>query len=62
MIYKEQTSTNPGWKMTTFLLNPYDADLDLANKDDRKLFQDASKGFSAKEEIFDGKKENFSKL
>ena len=48
--------------MTTFLLNPYDADLDLANKDDRKLFQDASKGFSAKEEIFDGKKENFSKL
>ena len=48
--------------MTTFLLNPYDAELDLTNKDDRKLFQDASKGLTAKEEIFDGKKENFSKF
>ena len=48
--------------MYTFLLNPYDADLDLMNKDDRKLFQDASKGLTSKEEIFDGKKEKFSKF
>ena len=51
--------------MTTFLLNPYDAILDLTNKDDRKLFQDASKGIVSKDELFDGKKNqfaNFSKL
>ena len=48
--------------MNTFLLNPDDADLDLMNKDDRKLFQDASKGLTSKEEIFDGKKEKFSKF
>ena len=44
--------------MPTFLLNPYDGDLDLTNKDDRKLFQDACKGLE-KENLFDGKKQNF---
>ena len=28
-----------------FILNPYSADLDLSDKDDRKLFQEGCKGF-----------------
>ena len=45
--------------MSKFLLNPYDAVLDLADKDDRKLFQEGCKGLQ-KEDIFDGKKLNYS--
>lgn len=41
------------------LLNPYDAILDLANKDDCKLYQEGYKGLKDKE-IFNGKKENYS--
>ena len=48
--------------MTAFLLNPYDASLNLTNKDDRKLFQDGCKGLSDEEQIFDGKRENVSKF
>ena len=44
--------------MATFILNPYDADLDLSNKDDRKLFLDACKGLPKKDR-FDGKRQNF---
>ena len=44
--------------MSTFLLNPYDATLNLADKDDRKLFQEGSKGLKDKD-IFDGKKVNY---
>ena len=44
--------------MSGFLLNPYDASLDLSNKDDRKLYHDACKGLPEKCQ-FDGKKENF---
>lgn len=44
--------------MTSFLLNPYEADLDLSNKEDRKLFLDACKGL-AEDDKFDGKRENF---
>ena len=44
--------------MTTFLLNPYEADLNLSNKDDRKLFLDACKGLPEGNK-FDGKRENF---
>ena len=44
--------------MTTFILNPYEADLDLTNKEDRKLFLDACKGLPDKDK-FDGKRENF---
>ena len=40
------------------MFNPYDAILDLNNKDDRKLYQDACKGID-KEDQFDGKKEHF---
>ena len=40
-----------------FMLNPYDAVLDLSNKDDRKLFSDACKGLK-EENVFDRKKEN----
>ena len=43
--------------MSTFLLNPYDAKLDLSSKDDRKLYHDACKGLS--DNKFDGKKEHF---
>ena len=35
--------------MTTFLLNPYDAELDLNAKDDRRLFTEASKGIKSEE-------------
>lgn len=45
--------------MSKFLLNPYDAPLDLSNKDDRKLYQDACKGLKDKD-LFDGKRENYS--
>ena len=43
--------------MSSFILNPYDTKLDLANKDDRKLYQDACKGLT-KENQFDGQKKN----
>ena len=43
----------------TFLLNPYDADLDLSDKEDRKLFTEGCKGVSEKD-IFDGRKQNYS--
>ena len=45
--------------MTRFLLNPYDAPLDLNDKDDRKLYQEACKGLKDKD-LFDGKRENYS--
>ena len=45
--------------MSRFLLNPYDAPLDLADKDDRKLYQEACKGLRDKD-LFDGKRENYS--
>ena len=40
-----------------FLINPYDADLNLGDKDDRKLFKDGCSGL--KVDLFDGKKENY---
>ena len=55
-------SAYPSSNMTTFLLNPYEASLNLTNKDDRKLFQDGCKGLSDEEQIFDGKREKFSKV
>ena len=45
--------------MPKFLLNPYDAPLDLTDKDDRKLYQEACKGLKDKD-LFDGKRENYS--
>ena len=45
--------------MTTFLLSPYDVPLNLADKDDRKLYQEACKGLNGKDR-FDGKGENYS--
>ena len=45
--------------MPKFLLNPYDAPLDLADKDDRKLYQEVCKGLRDKD-LFDGKRENYS--
>ena len=41
-----------------FLINPYDADLNLADKDDRKLFKDGCVGLK-EADLFDGKKENY---
>ena len=42
-----------------FVLNPYDADLDLTDKDDRKLYNDGCKGLKETGDHFDGKKKNF---
>ena len=44
--------------MTTFIFNPYDATLNLSDKEDRKLYQDACKGLTS-EDRFDGKRENY---
>ena len=44
--------------MSTFMLNHYDAILDLNNKDDRKLYLDVCKGID-KEDQFDSKREHF---
>ena len=41
-----------------FFINPYDADLNLADKDDRKLFKDGCSGLK-EGDLFDGKKENY---
>ena len=41
------------------ILNPYDLDLDLTDKDDRKLFAEASQGLAEKSH-FDGKRETFA--
>ena len=45
--------------MSKFLLNPYDTPMDLTDKDDQKLYQEACKGLKEKK-LFDGKKENYS--
>ena len=45
--------------MSTFLLNPYDATLNLNNKDDRKLFQDACKGLKEKD-LYGGERDKYS--
>ena len=45
--------------MTTFLLNPYDAILNLNNKEDRKLFQDGCKGLKEKD-LFGGERDKYS--
>ena len=42
-----------------FILNPFDIDLDLSDKDDRKRFEEASKGLSEKS-FFNGKRETFA--
>ena len=50
--------------MASFLLNPYDITLNLADKDDWKLFKEGSKGLKDKD-IFDSKNVsygNFVKL
>eukprot|EP00957_Ditylum_brightwellii_P037466 2833797-Ditylum_brightwellii.AAC.1 len=47
-----------------FILNPYDAILDLSNKEDRKMFKLGMKGLEEKQR-FNGRKEafnDFSKL
>ena len=41
-----------------FILNPYNAELNLNQKDDRKLFKDGSEGLKEKDK-FDGKRENY---
>ena len=42
-----------------FILNPYLADLDLSNKNNRKLFQKGCKGFKKEADFFDRKREDF---
>ena len=42
-----------------FILNPYSVDLDLSDKDDRKLFQQGCKGIKKEADFFDGKREDF---
>ena len=44
-----------------FLTSPYDSPLDLSNKEDRKLFNDACEGLE-KDDRFDGKLANASKF
>ena len=41
-----------------FLINPYDANLNLGDKDDRRLLKDRSAGLKDKY-LFDGEKENY---
>ena len=52
------TTTTVPIIMSSFLLNPYDATLNLVDKDDRKLFKEGSKGLKDKH-IFDSKKVNY---
>ena len=44
--------------MPVFILNPYEAELDLTDKDDRKLFAEVSKGLK-EDYLLNGKRENF---
>ena len=43
-----------------FILNLFEIELDLSDKDHRKIFNDGSKGLKNDSDFFDGKKENFS--
>ena len=43
-----------------FLLNPYDADLDISNKDDRRLYLDACQGLSGYD--FGGEREKIGQF
>ena len=45
--------------MVAFILNSYDAELNLTDKDDRKMYNDACKGLK-EANLFDGKKENYT--
>ena len=42
-----------------FTLNPYDLELDLADRDDRKLYLEGCAGLKNDSDRFDGKKRNF---
>ena len=42
-----------------FILNPFQADIDLSNKEDKKLFEKGCEGL-AKEDKFDGKREKYT--
>ena len=60
----DQDNRRPQTAMTTFLLNPYDTKLDLTDKEDRKLYQEACRGLQETDR-FNGKREiysNFVKL
>ena len=54
-LRRKSSPKNPSTAIMAFVLNPYDIVLNLANKDDRKLFTDGSKGVKA-EDVFDGRK------
>ena len=53
------TATTTTAAVSAFLLNPYDGDLDLNDKEDRKLFKDGCVGLKEKD-LFDGKKQNYT--
>ena len=57
-IARPATQTALG-TMGDFLLNPYDATLDLKNKEDRKLFQDACRGLKEKD-LFGGGRDKYT--
>eukprot|EP00957_Ditylum_brightwellii_P188972 14385588-Ditylum_brightwellii.AAC.1 len=63
-ISKRNSSTNLITRSSTkvamaFLLNPFDAALNLSNKEDRKLFKAGTKGLSNNLKLT-GKKEKFN--
>ena len=61
---RARTTRNPVLGNMAFILNPYDAILDLSNKEDRKMFEIGTKGLDEKQR-FNGRKEafnDFSKL
>jgi len=43
----------------SFILNPFQSDIDLSNKEDKKLFEKGCEGL-AKEDKFDGKREKYT--
>ena len=53
---KRVNKPNP---IMVFLLNPYDTTLDLANREDRKLFNEACKGV-ADDDKFPGKRKDYN--
>ena len=48
-------------KNMAFILNPYDATLNLADRDGQKLIENGYKGLKA-EYTFDGQKENYTEF
>ena len=54
------TRTPPPVAMATFLLNPFQGDINLSQKEDKKLFERGSEGLKREEDKFNGDRKKYA--